>query len=540
MNIDITSYPDKDISRDTDRDAGKDGNPSKDIFYVTTPIYYVNDVPHIGHAYTTVNADFLVRFHRLVGENVFFLTGTDEHGQKIAQTAEVNGVSPIEWADQMVPRWRDVWERLEISYDDFIRTTEERHTRPVQELVQRLYDQGDIYLDTYTGPYCVACEAFYQPSEIIDNLCPIHERPVEWLEEQNYFFRLSAYADRLIELYQTHPEFVEPEIRRNEVFSFVKGGLQDLSISRTSFSWGVPIPWDPKHVMYVWIDALQNYTTAVGHGRDPERFARTWPADLHLIGKDILRQHAVIWPAMLMAAGLDLPKTVFAHGFLTVGGKKMSKTNLTGISPHTLVDTFGSDGYRYHFLREGTFGQDGAFSWEAMAARYNADLANDLGNLVSRSLAMTTKNFDAVVPHPGEPTQLEEDLRAAATRAAAEMEARVRKLDPAGALAAVFDFVRAVNHYIDDTAPWKLAKEPDQRERLATVLQGVCEAIRQISILISPAMPSASRRIREQLGIDPVDERPLSESLPAGTSLVGKKVTKGTSIFPRVEVEKTD
>jgi methionyl-tRNA synthetase len=540
MNIDITSITHKDVRTDAETDATIDDLPRKETFYVTTPIYYVNDVPHIGHAYTTVNADFLVRYHRLAGEKVFFLTGTDEHGQKIAQAAEANGVSPIEWCDQMVPRWRDVWERLEISYDDFIRTTEERHTRPVQELVQRLYDQGDIYLATYTGPYCVACEAFYQPSEIVDGLCPIHERPVEWLEEQNYFFRLSAYADRLIELYESRPDFVQPEIRRNEVMSFVKGGLEDLSISRTSFSWGVPIPWDPKHVMYVWIDALQNYTTAVGQGSDPERFARTWPADLHLIGKDILRQHAVIWPAVLMAAGLELPRTVFAHGFLTVGGKKMSKTSLTGISPHQLLETFGTDGYRYHFLREGTFGQDGAFSWEAMTARYNADLANDLGNLVSRSLAMTTKNFDAVVPEPGPLTGLEETLQQAAVKAAAELDTKVRALDPAGALAGVFEFVRAVNHYIDDTAPWKLAKDPGQRERLATVLHTVCEAIRQISLLISPAMPAASRRIREQLGIDPVDARPLSESLPAGTSLAGTKVTKGESIFPRVEVEKPE
>ncbi len=538
MDIDITSYPDKDVSIDADIDISAESAPKKDIFYVTTPIYYVNDVPHIGHAYTTVNADFIVRYHRLAGEQVFFLTGTDEHGQKIAQAAEANGVSPQEWADRIHPRWREVWERLEISYDDFIRTTEDRHIKPVQELVQRLYDQGDIYLATYTGPYCVACEAFYQPSEIVGGLCPIHERPVEWIEEENYFFRLSAYADRLIELYESRPDFVQPDIRRNEVLSFVRSGLQDLSISRTSFSWGVSIPWDPRHVMYVWLDALQNYTTAVGQGTDPDRFARTWPADLHLIGKDILRQHAIIWPAILMAAGFDLPRKVFAHGFLTVGGKKMSKTSLTGISPHLLLDTFGSDGYRYHFLREGTFGQDGPFSWESMTARYNADLANDLGNLVSRSLAMTTKNFDAVVPAPGESTPLEDALLAAGVLAAEQMDERVRKLDPAGALGAVFEFVRAVNHYIDDTAPWKLAKDPAQRERLGTVLHTVCEAIRQISILISPAMPSASRRIREQLGIGPVDSRPLSESVISGTSLVGVKVTKGDSIFPRVEVEK--
>jgi methionyl-tRNA synthetase len=540
MTIDITSNPGKDGAIDVAEDAGAQASATKDTFYITTPIYYVNDVPHIGHAYTTVNADFLARYHRLAGEKVFLLTGTDEHGQKIAQTAEANGVTPIEWADQIIPRWREVWERLEISYDDFIRTTEQRHTKPVQELVQQLYDQGDIYQDTYTGPYCVACEAFYQPSEIIDGLCPIHERPVEWIEEENYFFRLSAYADRLIELYETRPGFVQPDIRRNEVMSFVKGGLQDLSISRTSFSWGVPIPWDPKHVMYVWIDALQNYTTAVGQGRDPERFNRIWPADIHLIGKDILRQHAVIWPALLMAAGLELPRQVFAHGYLTVGGKKMSKTSLTGISPHLLLDTFGSDGYRYHFLREGTFGQDGGFSWEAMTARYNADLANDLGNLVSRSLAMTTNYFDGVVPQPGPPTDLETALNQVARRAAEGLDAKVRELNPSGALAEVFELVRAVNHYIDDTTPWKLAKDPERRERLATVIHTICEAIRQVSILISPAMPSASRRIREQLGVAAEDRRPLFESLPAGTSLVGTKVTKGPSIFPRVEVEKPD
>ncbi|MEX2551504.1 MAG: methionine--tRNA ligase [Actinomycetota bacterium] len=509
-------------------------------FYITTPIYYVNDVPHIGHAYTTVAADFFARYHRLAGENVFLLTGTDEHGQKVAQAAEARGLDPLDWCDQMVPRWIEVWEKLDISQDDFIRTTESRHTQPVQKLVQQLYDQGDIYLDTYTGPYCVACEAFYQPSEIINDLCPIHERPVEWLEEENYFFRLSAYADRLIELYESNPGFVQPDIRRNEVLSFVKGGLQDLSISRTSFSWGIPIPWRPRHVMYVWIDALQNYITAVGHGSDPERFAQLWPADLHLIGKDILRQHAIIWPALLMAAGLELPTMVFAHGFLTVGGKKMSKTNLTGISPHLLIDTFGVDGYRYHFLREGTFGQDGSFSWEAMTARYNADLANDLGNLVSRSLAMTTSYFDATVPAPGEQTDLELLLWEKGKKAAEELDRKARALDPAGALAGVFAFVKATNHYIDDTTPWNLAKQPEERQRLAIVIHTICEAIRQISILISPAMPGASQRIREQLGIEPVDSRPLTEALADFGSLEGVKVTKGQSLFPRVEVEKAE
>jgi methionyl-tRNA synthetase len=509
----------------------------KDTFYITTPIYYVNDAPHIGHAYTTVNADFIARFRRLHGQKVFFLTGTDEHGQKVAQAAEAAGVDPKQWCDTILPRWLELWKRLEISNDDFIRTTEQRHIKPVQALVQRLFDQGDIYLDTYIGPYCVACEAFYQPSEIIDGLCPIHERPVDQVREENYFFRLSSYAGRLLELYESRPAFVQPESRRNEVMSFVRGGLQDLSISRTSFTWGVPIPWDRRHVMYVWIDALQNYTTAAGQGTDPARFARLWPVDLHLIGKDILRQHAIIWPALLMAAGFEIPKTVFAHGFLTVGGKKMSKTNLTGISPHLLIDAFGVDAYRYHFLREGIFGQDGSFSWEAMVNRYNADLANDLGNLVSRALAMNARYFESVVPGPGIQTEAETELQATAARSARAMKERVEALDPAGALGAVFELVKAANHYIDKAAPWNLAKQPEERERLQTVIHSVLEAIRQISILISPAMPGASRRIRTQLGLEEVDLRPASQSLPGSLELVGVKTDRGEGIFPRMEVE---
>jgi methionyl-tRNA synthetase len=509
----------------------------KDTFYLTTPIYYVNDVPHIGHAYTTVAADFLARHHRLRGERVHFLTGTDEHGEKVALAAAAAGLEPQAWADQVVPRWKEVWERLEISYDDFIRTTEERHTGPVQKLAQQLYDQGDVYLGEYEGPYCVACESFYQPSEIINGLCPIHERPVVMLKEHNYFFRLSAYQDRLIELYETQPDFVAPESRRNEVLAFVRAGLQDLSMSRTSFSWGVPIPWDPAHVMYVWVDALQNYITAVGFGSDPERFERTWPADYHIIGKDILRQHAIIWPALLMAAGLPLPRHVFAHGYLTVGGKKMSKTNLTGISPHMLLDEFGSDGYRYHFLREGTFGQDGAFSYEAMMARYNADLANDLGNLVSRTLAMVTSYFDGVVPAPGETTKAEVLLGETAAQAAAGLDRGVEALDLAGALESVMSLARATNLYINEAAPWKLAKDPssEARGRLATVLYWATEAIRHLSVLFSPAMPAASRRMRTQLGLPDVDTRPLAVALAWGDLAAGTKVDRGEAVFPRLE-----
>lgn len=506
----------------------------KDTFYLTTPIYYVNDVPHIGHAYTTVAADFIARHHRLAGENVFFLTGTDEHGQKVARAAEQKGIPPQQWCDQMIPRWTEVWDQLRISYDDFIRTTETRHTVPVTKLVQQIYDKGDIYLGEYEGPYCVACEAFYQANEVENGLCPIHETPVEMLKEENYFFKLSAYQDRLLQLYEERPDFVRPDIRRNEVISFVKGGLDDLSISRTSFTWGIPIPWDPKHVIYVWIDALPNYITAVGYGSDEARFARFWPADFHFIGKDILRQHAVIWPAFLLAAGIELPRTVFAHGYLTVGGKKMSKTNLTGISPHELLETFGVDGYRYHFLREGVFGQDGSFSWEAMLSRYNADLANDLGNLVSRALAMVESYFDGVVP---EPEVGDSRLSDEAARAAESLDRGVRDLDFASALDGVMQFVKATNHYIDEAAPWKLAKDPSARERLSAVLYQVCEAIRNISVLIAAAMPDAAQRIRSQLGLT---EPPASYSaeLKWGRLEPGSSIRRGDAVFPRIEVER--
>ncbi|MEX2406447.1 MAG: class I tRNA ligase family protein, partial [Actinomycetota bacterium] len=344
----------------------------RDVFYITTPIYYPNDVPHIGHAYNAVATDFIARYHRLREERVFHLTGTDEHGLKIQRAAEQAGMNPQEWVDAMEPRWKEVWARLEIGYDDYIRTTEPRHEEAVRRLLQTVYDNGqkDIYLGTYEGLYCVSCEAYYTEDDLLPGgLCPIHERPVERVTEENYFFRLSAYRDRLLEHYERHPEAVEPETRRNEVLSLLRGGLQDFSVSRTNFRWGIPLPWDPEHVCYVWFDALTNYLTAAGYGSDPERFDAMWPADVHLIGKDILRFHAVYWPAMLMAADVELPKQVWAHGFLTVGGKKMSKTNATGIHPFELLDHFGVDSYRYYFMREIQFGQDGSFSWESMVER---------------------------------------------------------------------------------------------------------------------------------------------------------------------------
>ena len=379
-----------------------------ETFYLTTPIYYVNDAPHIGHAYTTVAADVVTRWHRQRQEPVWFLTGTDEHGQKVMRTAEANGVTPQEWADRLVESsWKPVLHTLDALNDDFIRTTQPRHTERVQAFIQDLYTKGEIYAGSYEGPYCVGCEEYKLPGDLIDGtgeyegqkLCPIHSKPVEMLSEQNYFFKMSAYQDRLLALYEAHPEFVQPASARNEVLAFVKGGLQDLSISRNTFDWGIPIPWDTTHVLYVWFDALLNYATAVGlDSDDPEqqaKFAATWPASVHLVGKDILRFHAVIWPAMLMAAGLPLPKTVFAHGWLLVGGEKMSKSKLTGIAPSQIIDHFGSDAFRYYFMRAIAFGQDGSFSWEDLSARYQAELANGFGNLASRTTAMVERYFDS-------------------------------------------------------------------------------------------------------------------------------------------------
>jgi methionyl-tRNA synthetase len=510
----------------------------KDVYYVTTPIYYPNDVPHIGHAYTTVATDFVARYHRLRGEEVFFLTGTDEHGKKVPQAARDQGLEPQAFVDQMEPRWREVWERLDIAYDDYIRTTEPRHEAAVAKLLQAVHDNGrdDIYLGTYEGLYCVSCEAYYTEDELVDGLCPIHARPVEAMSEENYFFRLSAYQDRLLEHYEAHPEAVEPEARRNEVLSLIKGGLRDFSISRTSFAWGVPLPWDPKHVCYVWFDALTNYVTAAGYADDPDRFERTWPADVHFIGKDILRFHAIYWPAMLMAAGVAPPRQVWAHGFLLVGGEKMSKTRLTGIHPFELVDHFGVDAYRYYFLREIQFGQDGSFSWESMVARYNADLANDLGNLASRVLAMLDQYIEGRVPRPPGRPGPESRLAEAARRAAADYDERVLAMDLTGGLAAVWGFVGEVNRYLVEVAPWALAKDEARRAELEACLHASAEALRIIAVMISPVMPRTAARLWEQLGMDSsLEEQRLPAAAAWGGIPPGTPVRRGEGLFPRIE-----
>jgi methionyl-tRNA synthetase len=509
----------------------------KDTFYVTTPIYYPNDVPHIGHAYTTVATDFVARFHRLRGERVFFLTGTDEHGKKVPQAARGQGLEPQAFVDQMEPRWREVWDRLDISFDDYIRTTEPRHEAAVTRLLQAVHENGrdDIYLGRYEGLYCVSCEAYYTEDELVDGKCPIHGSPVEAMSEENYFFRLSAYQDRLLEHYEQHPGALEPEARRNEVLSLIKGGLRDFSISRTSFAWGVPIPWDPAHVTYVWFDALTNYVTAAGYGGDEERFGRVWPADVHFIGKDILRFHAVYWPAMLMAAGVDLPRCIWAHGFLLVGGEKMSKTKLTGIHPFELVDHFGVDAYRYYFLREIQFGQDGSFSWESMLDRYNADLANGLGNLASRVLAMIDSYFEGSVPEPTVAGVDAELARVVRTRVKRFVDS-MAEVALTGALAALWEIVAAANHQLVRWEPWALAKDPGKREELASILYASAEVLRILAVLISPAMPGAAGRLWEQLGMgETLEAQRLPEAASWGGLKPGTRVRRADALFPRLE-----
>ncbi|MFE4464992.1 methionine--tRNA ligase [Oerskovia sp. NPDC056781] len=535
-----------------------------ETFYLTTPIYYVNDAPHIGHAYTTVAADVVTRWHRQRQEPVWFLTGTDEHGQKVMRTAEANGVTPQEWADRLVESsWKPVLHTLDALNDDFIRTTQPRHTERVQAFIQDLYNKGEIYAGSYEGPYCVGCEEYKLPGDLVDGtgeyegqkLCPIHGKPVEMLSEQNYFFKMSAYQDRLLALYEAHPEFVQPASARNEVLAFVKGGLQDLSISRNTFDWGIPIPWDTTHVLYVWFDALLNYATAVGlDSDDPEqqaKFAATWPASVHLVGKDILRFHAVIWPAMLMAAGLPLPRTVFAHGWLLVGGEKMSKSKLTGIAPSQIIDHFGSDAFRYYFMRAIAFGQDGSFSWEDLSARYNAELANGFGNLASRVAAMVGKYYGGVLPQAGPAGPAEQALEQVAAQAVAAAEKAIDALAIHEAINAVWTLVDATNLYLTEQEPWKVAKLDEERDgtapdaawiqegRLATILVTAAEALRSLAVLLHPITPKAAQALWESLGaeaplgtlaIQPVDGAARFGALPAGTT-----VTKGASLFPRLE-----
>jgi methionyl-tRNA synthetase len=495
-------------------------------FYVTTPIYYVNDAPHIGHAYSTVIADALARWHRLVGDETHFLTGTDEHGLKVQRAAEERGLTPKEMADQTSERFKDAWRLLDISYDDFIRTTEPRHYAATQQWLQKVYDNGDIELGTYEGLYCVSCEAYYTEGDLVNGNCPIHGRPVELVKEDNYFFKLSRYQQRLLDWYESHPDFVLPEGKRNEALGIIRQGLQDFSISRTSISWGVPIPWDPKHVTYVWYDALINYATAVGYGSDPERFATWWPAAHHIIGKDILRFHCVYWPAMLMAAGIDPPQHVYVHGYLLIGGEKMSKTKLNQIAPADLVADFGVDGFRYHFLRDTPFGPDGEFSYEGMVARYNADLANNLGNLLSRVATVVDKKCGGVGPAPS----ADSPLAAAAATASHAAAAGWAAVQPHEALDATWRLIREANAHLEAHEPWKMEPGP----ALEAVLGDALEVLRIVALLASPAVPAAAAEIWRRIGLP---GRPEDQRLPAGAAWGGYPgglpVEKGAPLFPR-------
>lgn len=520
-------------------------------FFLTTPIFYVNDAPHIGHAYTEVAADVLARWHRQAGDDTWFLTGTDEHGQKILRTATANGVAPKEWADRLVESaWKPLLDTIDISNDDFIRTTDARHEEGVAKFLQKLYDDGHVYAGEFEALYCVGCEEFKPKSEIVDGtgefegqkVCAIHSKPLELLQEKNYFFKMSAFQDRLLALYEERPDFVQPASARNEVIAFVQQGLEDLSISRTSFDWGIPIPWDSSHVTYVWFDALLNYVTAIGYGQDEAEFQRRWPAN-HLVGKDILRFHAVIWPAMLMAAGLEVPDHVFAHGWLLVGGEKMSKSKLTGIAPNEITDTFGSDAFRYYFMRAISFGHDGSFSWEDLAARYQAELANGFGNLASRVLAMNKKYFEGRVPEAAAiaETEAEAAIRDLAATVAARADERVEVFAIHEAIAAVWELVDALNGYITEQEPWVLAKDPEQRERLATVLYTVTEGLRVLAVLLAPVIPRATAKLWAALGAEAalgaLTEQSIRDAGDWGRLPAGVEQQSLAVLFPRIETE---
>ena len=496
-------------------------------YFITTPIYYVKDAPHVGHAYTTVNADALARWHRLVGDDVFFLTGTDEHGQKVARAAEEQGMAPLEWTDQLSPRFAGAWSGLDISNDDFIRTTEERHRVAVQAFLSRINDNGYIYKDTYRGLYCVPCERYYAADELLPGgLCPDHRIPLEELEEENYFFKLSAFQQPLIDWYEANADVVLPESKRNEALSFIRGGLNDISITRTSIDWGVRVPWDESHVFYVWYDALINYVTAIGYGEDQERFDAWWPSVHHLIGKEIIRFHCVWWPAMCMAAGIDPPAHVQVHGWLLLGGDKMSNSSVNRISPSDLTDEYGVDPVRYHLLRDIPLGSDGEFSAEGISARYNADLANNLGNLLSRVATVVDKKCGGVGPAPDPSSR----LAGTSVEVLAETVAAWNAGAPHLALESTWRLIRETNAELETAEPWKADPGP----AVDAVLGSALEVLRIVAILVSPAMPSTAREVWRRIGLPGVPEDQL---LPAsgvwGGYPGGLAVEKGAPLFPR-------